>query len=309
LFHRVPPTNLGASSNIYGFYSLTLPAGKYRLQYSYVGYTSIFREIDLNSDLRLNIDMFPDSKMLEELVITGARTDENVKGTEMGTIELTMEKIKSIPSLFGEVDIIKALQLLPGVVAAGEGNSGMYVRGGGPDQNLVLLDDAIVYNTGHLFGFFSVFNSDAVKSTTLIKGGMPASYGGRLSSVVDVAMKEGNNKRFQMDGGIGLISSRITLQGPIQKEKSSFLFAARRTYAFDLAQPFLNKTDFAGTNYYFYDLNVKANYIFSDKDRLYLSGYFGRDVFLLQLCAQCHLSENSLGQCHYNLALEPPFQR
>jgi hypothetical protein len=272
-------TNLGASSNIYGFYSLTLPAGKYRLQYSYVGYTSIFREIDLNSDLRLNIDMFPDSKMLEELVITGARTDENVKGTEMGTIELTMEKIKSIPSLFGEVDIIKALQLLPGVVAAGEGNSGMYVRGGGPDQNLVLLDDAIVYNTGHLFGFFSVFNSDAVKSTTLIKGGMPASYGGRLSSVVDVAMKEGNNKRFQMDGGIGLISSRITLQGPIQKEKSSFLFAARRTYAFDLAQPFLNKTDFAGTNYYFYDLNVKANYIFSDKDRLYLSGYFGRDVF------------------------------
>lgn len=171
-------SNIGAATNIYGFYSITLPAGSYRLQYSYVGFATIVREINLDSDLRLNIDMFPDSKVLEELVITGARTDENVKGTEMGTVELTMEKIKSIPALFGEVDVIKALQLLPGVVAAGEGNSGMYVRGGGPDQNLVLLDDAIVYNSGHLFGFFSVFNSDAVKSTTLIKGSMPASYGG-----------------------------------------------------------------------------------------------------------------------------------
>jgi len=272
-------TNMGASTNIYGFYSITLPEGQYRLQYSYVGYQNIIQDIDLREDLRLNINIQPDTKVLDEVVITGERTDENVKGTEMGTVELSIEKIKSIPALFGEVDIIKALQLLPGVVAAGEGNSGIYVRGGGPDQNLVLLDDAIVYNTGHLFGFFSVFNADAVKSTTLIKGGMPASYGGRLSSVVDVTMKEGNNKRFQMEGGLGLISSRLTLQAPIQKDKSSFLISARRTYAFDLAQPFIKGTDFSGTNYYFYDINLKANYIFSDKDRLYLSGYFGRDVF------------------------------
>ena len=198
----------------------------------------------------------------------------------MGRVELGIEAIKSIPALMGEVDVIKAIQLLPGVQAAGEGNSGIYVRGGGPDQNLVLLDDAIVYNPGHLFGFFSVFNPDAVKGATLIKGGMPSSYGGRISSVIDVSMKEGNNKKFQMDGGIGLISSRLTIQGPIQKNKSSFLIGARRTYAFDVAQPLLNKSDFKGTNYNFYDLNLKANYIFSDKDRLYISGYFGRDVFV-----------------------------
>jgi hypothetical protein len=269
----------GAVTNVYGFYSINLTEGQYQVNFSYIGYANMVKEVSLNANVKLNVEM-SEGQLLEEVVVTSERKDENVKSTDMGRVELGIEKIKSIPAFMGEVDIIKAIQLLPGVQAAGEGNSGIYVRGGGPDQNLVLLDDAIVYNPGHLFGFFSVFNADAVKGATLIKGGMPASYGGRISSVIDVSMKEGNNKRFEMEGGIGLISSRLTLQGPIQKNKSSFLVAARRTYAFDIAQPALNRTEFAGTNYNFYDLNLKANYIFSDKDRLFVSGYFGRDVFV-----------------------------
>ncbi|MCP4124575.1 MAG: TonB-dependent receptor [Bacteroidetes bacterium] len=271
---------VGASTNIYGFYSLTLESGTYKIVCSYLGFQNWSDTIDLTDDKRINLDLKPNEMALDEVVITSQRKDENIESTEMGTVELSIEKIKSIPALFGEVDVLKAIQLLPGVQAAGEGNSGIYVRGGGVDQNLVLLDDAIVYNTGHLFGFFSVFNADAVKGTTLIKGGMPAEYGGRLSSVIDVSMKEGNSKRFEVEGGIGLISSRITFQGPFKKDVSSFLVSFRRTYAFDIAQPFLKKTDFAGTNYSFYDLNLKANYIFNDKNRLYLSGYFGRDVFV-----------------------------
>ena len=198
----------------------------------------------------------------------------------MGKIDLTMSQVKSLPVLFGEVDILKTLQLLPGVSNAGEGNTGLYVRGGGPDQNLILLDDAIVYNTGHLFGFFSIFNSDAVKNTSLIKGGMPAQYGGRLSSVLDITMKEGNMNRFEVNGGIGLISSRISIEGPIKKQKASFIVSARRTYIDVLVKPFVPKSSqFYGSGYYFYDLNTKVNYQFSDRDRLYLSGYFGRDVF------------------------------
>lgn len=269
----------GATANVYGFYSLELPEGKYNINYAYVGFGTIVKEIDLQSNTKINISL-TEGQQLAEIVVTSERKNENVQSTDMGRVELGIEAIKSIPALMGEVDVIKAIQLLPGVQAAGEGNSGIYVRGGGPDQNLVLLDDAIVYNPGHLFGFFSVFNPDAVKGATLIKGGMPSSYGGRISSVIDVSMKEGNNKRFQMDGGIGLISSRLTLQGPIQKNKSSFLIGARRTYAFDVAQPLLNRSDFKGTNYNFYDLNLKANYIFSDKDRIFVSGYFGRDVFV-----------------------------
>ena len=270
---------VGATTNVYGFYSLELPEGKYKINYAYVGFGTIVKEIYLESNTKINISL-SEGQQLEEVLITSERRNENVQSTDMGRVELGIEAIKSIPALMGEVDVIKAIQLLPGVQAAGEGNSGIYVRGGGSDQNLVLLDDAIVYNPGHLFGFFSVFNPDAVKGATLIKGGMPSSYGGRISSVIDVSMKEGNNKRFQVDGGIGLISSRVTLQGPIQKNKSSFLIGARRTYAFDVAQPLLNKSDFKGTNYNFYDLNLKANYIFSDKDRLFVSGYFGRDVFV-----------------------------
>jgi hypothetical protein len=269
-----------AVTNLYGYYSLELDSGKTKIAISYIGYVTQIKEIEIIADTKLNVELGEESNLLQEVVITSERKDENVKNTKLGTIELSADRIKSIPAFMGEVDVIKALQLMPGVQAAGEGNSGIYVRGGGPDQNLVLLDDAIVYNSGHLFGFFSVFNADAIKNVTLIKGAMPANYGGRLSSVIDVQMKEGNNKKFQMEGGIGLISSRFTLQAPIQKNKSSFLISGRRTYIFDIAQPALKKTDFAGTNYFFYDLNVKANYIFSDKSKLFISGYFGRDVFV-----------------------------
>ncbi|MBP6659390.1 MAG: TonB-dependent receptor [Chitinophagales bacterium] len=278
---------LGATTNLYGFYSLSLPKGTYQVAFSYIGYNTQIKEIILDKDIRNNIELSDDAKVLDEVVISSERKDENVKSTQMGKEELSIERIKSIPAFMGEVDIIKALQLMPGVQAAGEGNSGIYVRGGGPDQNLVLLDDAVVYNTGHLFGFFSVFNADAVKNVTLIKGTMPANYGGRLSSVIDVQMKEGNSKQFELEGGIGLISSRLTLQAPMQKKKyadrnrkGSILISGRRTYIFDIAQPALKRTDFAGTNYFFYDLNVKANYQFSDKDRLYVSGYYGKDVFV-----------------------------
>jgi len=247
--------------------------------FSYLGYTDVKFEINLTKDIQLNVDL-EEGVVMEEVVISAGKEDrrKNVEGTQMGTIELPVENIKKMPAIFGETDVLKTLQLLPGVSSAGEGSAGFFVRGGGPDQNLVLLDEAVVYNSGHLFGFFSVFNSDAIKNTSLIKGGMPAYYGGRISSVVDVQMKEGNNKNYAVEGGIGLIASRLTVQVPIEKERSSFMVSGRRTYAFDLAQPALKDSDFEGTNYYFYDLNAKVNYIFSDKDRLYLSAYFGRDV-------------------------------
>lgn len=268
----------GASTNVYGFYSISLAEGEYTLLSSYVGFETFSQKISVHENLRINILLKP-KQLLEEVVITGEHTDENVQSTDMGKVDLSIEQIKTIPVLFGEVDILKTLQLLPGVGGAGEGNSGFYVRGGGPDQNLILLDEAVVYNTGHLFGFFSVFNSDALKNTTLYKGGMPAQYGGRLSSVVDVQMKDGNNQSYHAEGGIGLIASRLTIEGPLKKNQSSFIISARRTYIDALLKPFLDGTDFEGNAYYFYDLNTKVNYKFSDKDRLYASGYFGRDVF------------------------------
>ena len=267
----------GTNSNIYGFYSITMESGEYTLVFSYLGYTDKEIKITLNEDTRLNVDMGIGVE-IEEVVVYADAPDKNVQSTSMGTIELDLEQIKMMPTLLGEVDIFKAMQLLPGVQSAGEGNSGFYVRGGGPDQNLVLLDEAVVYNTGHLLGFFSVFNPDVVKNTTLIKGSMPANYGGRLSSVVDVQMKDGNNKGYQIEGGIGLIASRLSVQGPIVKDKSSFMLSGRRTYAFDLAQPLIKNTDAAGTNYYFYDVNGKFNYKFSDKDRIFVSTYWGDDV-------------------------------
>ncbi|GJM35088.1 MAG: collagen-binding protein [Saprospiraceae bacterium] len=267
----------GVAANVYGFYSLTLPVGEYVLVYSYLGYTDLEKKVELKEDIRLNIQL-SQGVNLTEVVVKAKEEDKNVQDANMGTVDLQVDQVRKLPALFGEVDILKTIQLLPGVLSAGEGNAGFYVRGGGPDQNLVLLDEAVVYNSGHLLGFFSVFNADAIKNTTLIKGGMPANYGGRLSSVVDIQMKEGNDKTYQVDGGIGLVASRLTVQGPIVKEKSSFIVSARRTYALDLAQPFINETSFAGTNYYFYDLNAKINYRFSDQDRLYLSAYFGRDV-------------------------------
>ena len=270
----------GISSNQYGFYSITLEGGNYNLLCTSVGFKSQPISIDLTKDSLMNIDMEPGVALSQEVVVTARKRDNNVKAAQMGKVSLQIEQIKSIPAFLGEVDLLKVIQLLPGVRNAGEGSAGLYVRGGGPDQNLILLDDAVVYNTGHLFGFFSVFNSDAIKNVSLIKGGMPAQYGGRLSSVLDVSMKDGNNQKIQVDGGIGLIASRVSIQGPIQKEKASFIISARRTYIDAITKPFMSKTgQFSGSGYYFYDLNTKLNYKFSDKDRLYLSGYFGRDVF------------------------------
>jgi hypothetical protein len=275
----VKEADQGGQTNTYGFYSVSVPAGKYTVIYSYVGYTPIVMEMDLSANLSYNAELHS-ATLMKEVKVTSGRKDENVKNTEMGTISLSIAKIKQLPVLFGEVDILKTLQLLPGVQSAGEGNSGFYVRGGGPDQNLVLLDDAVVYNTGHLFGFFSVFNGDAIKDVTLIKGGAPANYGGRLSSVVDVSMKEGNMKEFHAEGGIGLIASRLTLEGPIKKNKGSFMVSGRRTYIDVLAKPFTSKLK--NTGYYFYDLNLKANYKLGKDDRVYLSGYMGVDKFKFQ---------------------------
>lgn len=270
----------GISSNLYGFYSITLDEGKYILVCTFIGYRVKAVSIDLKADTRINFEILPKSFLAEEVVVTSKKRDANVKNAQMGKFTLPMEQIRSIPAFLGEVDLLKTIQFLPGVRNAGEGSAGIYVRGGGPDQNLILLDDAPVYNTGHLFGFFSIFNSDAIKNVTLIKGGMPAQYGGRLSSVLDVSMKEGNNQKFQIDAGIGVIASRLSIQGPIKKNKSSFIVSGRRTYIDALTKPFIKSTSqFKGSGYYFYDLNAKVNYIFSDKDRLYLSGYFGRDVF------------------------------
>lgn len=270
----------GISSNQYGFYSITLTQGEYNLVCSYVGYRSLSSTINLKADTVLNLTLQPGANLSDEVVVTARKRDNNVKTAQMGKVTLPVEQIKSIPALLGEVDILKTVQLLPGIRNAGEGTAGIYVRGGGADQNLIMLDDAVVYNTGHLFGFFSIFNADAIKNVSLIKGGMPAQYGGRLSSVLDISMKEGNNQKLQLEGGIGLIASRFSIQGPVKKDKSSFIVSARRTYIDALTKPFLKKeSQFYGSGYYFYDLNAKFNYKFSEKDRLYLSGYFGRDVF------------------------------
>ncbi len=270
----------GITSNQYGFYSITLNDGQYTLIASFIGYRAQLIDINITKDSSLNFNLNSGLNLSQEVIVTSKKRDNNVKSAQMGKISLPIEQIKSVPAFLGEVDLLKVVQLLPGVRNAGEGSAGIYVRGGGPDQNLIMLDDAVVYNTGHLFGFFSIFNSDAIKNVSLIKGGMPAQYGGRLSSVLDISMKEGNNQKFQVDGGIGLIASRLSLQGPIIKDKSSFIISARRTYVDALSKPFISKSSqFYGSGYYFYDLNTKINYRFNDKDRLYLSGYFGRDVF------------------------------
>ncbi|MHB1922680.1 MAG: TonB-dependent receptor [Chitinophagaceae bacterium] len=272
--------NRGISANSYGFYSITLPQGNYHILFSFLGYSTKEIHLNLNQDMNLNEALIPHSLIEKGITVSGRRKDNNITGTNMGKIELSIQQMKSLPAIFGETDILRDIQLLPGIQSAGEGNTGFYVRGGGPDQNLILLDDAPVYNTGHLFGFFSIFNGDAINNVTVIKGGMPANYGGRLSSVVNVSMKEGNNQKLQGEGGIGLIASRFSLEGPLVKGKSSFMISARRTYIDILAKPFVSKqSSFYGSGYYFYDLNAKVNYSFSEKDHLFLSGYFGRDVF------------------------------
>ena len=277
----VKGTGKTVTSNNFGFFSITLNKGKYQLSCSYIGYQTKEFDLDLNINTEQLIQLLPNAAtILQDVTVSARRRDNNVKTAQMGKIELSVNTAKALPAFLGEVDILKTLQLMPGVRNAGEGNAGFYVRGGGPDQNLILLDDAVVYNTGHLFGFFSVFNSDAIKNVSLIKGGMPAQYGGRLSSVVDIAMKEGNNNKTQIDAGIGLIASRFSIQGPIKSKKSSFIVSARRTYIDAITKPLISKSsDFYGSGYYFYDLNAKMNFQISEKDHLYISGYFGRDKF------------------------------
>jgi hypothetical protein len=269
----------GATTNLYGYYSLTIPQGTYTVRYSFIGFEDLKKQIVLTADQRVSVDLLENSKVMKEVVIEG-KANQNTESTQMGQVELNVEKIKSLPAFMGEVDILKTIQLLPGVQSAGEGNTGFYVRGGGPDQNLILLDEAPVYNASHLFGFFSVFNADALKNVNMIKGGMPANYGGRLSSVLDISMKDGNYKEYHAEGGIGLIASRFTAEGPIKKDTSSFIISGRRTYVDVVAAPFIKEdAPLKGSGYYFYDLTAKLNYKISDNDRLFLSGYFGRDVF------------------------------
>jgi hypothetical protein len=266
----------GVATNVYGFYSLSIPPGTYTVVVSYLGYQEIRESLQLDMGLTRVFDLQAIEIKADEVVITAEREDKNVKSNEMSKMEIQPEQLKEIPVLFGETDIIKTIQLLPGIQSTGDGSSGFYVRGGGPDQNLILLDEAVVYNASHLFGFFSVFNADAVKNISVLKGGMPSEYGGRLSSVLNITLNDGNAKEFHGKGGLGIISSRLYLEGPLIKEKSSFMLAARRTYADVLVQPFLND-QVKGNRYYFYDANAKVNFTLNPRNRLYLSGYFGRD--------------------------------
>ena len=273
----------GIVTNIYGFYSLTLKSGSYTISFTSLGYAKKSVEINLKQNISLNVEIGTTVKEIKEVTVEGEKSDKNVKSSAMGTTNLSIDKIKNLPVFMGEVDPLKTIQLLPGIKSSGDGNSGFYVRGGGPDQNLILIDDATVYNASHLLGFFSVFNGDAIKDITMYKGGMPTQYGGRLASVLDVTMKDGNSKKYTVDGGIGVIASRITIQGPIKKDTSSFIISARRTYIDVLVNPFIDKfkkaAKYKGSGIFFYDLNAKINYRISDKNRLFVSGYFGRDKF------------------------------
>ncbi|MCF2876362.1 MULTISPECIES: TonB-dependent receptor [unclassified Tenacibaculum] len=270
-------TNLGVSTNEYGFYSLTVPKGNYTLIISYLGFTTVEKEVSLNSNLKLNFELQEDTSQLDEVVINSEGLKKtNIRTPQMSVTKLSTKTIKQIPAVMGEVDIIKSIQLLPGVTNSGEGASGFNVRGGAEDQNLVLLDEAIIYNSSHLFGFFSVFNSDAIKDIKLYKGGIPAQFGGRVSSVLDIRQKEGNSKRFALTGGIGAISSRLTAEGPTFKDKGSFLLSGRASYA-HLFLKLANNSNSAS----FYDLNFKTNYKIDNKNRMFLSGYLGQDDFSL----------------------------
>ena len=265
--------NAGIISNEYGFYSLSLPKGNYTVVVSQVGYETLIQKIKLDSSQTINFSL-QTKNVLKEVVVESSRKNDNLTKAQMGTETINMAAISKVPVIFGEKDLLKTIQLLPGVKSAGEGNSGFFVRGGGADQNLILLDEAPVYNATHLLGFFSTFNSDAIKDATIIKGNSPSQYGGRLSSVLDVKMKEGNNQDYTVNGGIGLISSKVSIEGPLQKNKSSFILSGRRTYA----DVFLKATEkFKDNILYFYDLNAKANYQINAKNKIYVSGYFGRD--------------------------------
>ncbi len=275
----VKETGTGAVTNDYGYYAVNLPAGTYNLVITYVGYKKQTQPITLTTqNIKLDLELKDEGKQLQEVVITGDRAEDNIKNIEMSVNKIGIKTIQRIPALLGEVDVIRSIQLLPGVSTVGEGATGFNVRGGNIDQNLVLLDEAPVYNSSHLFGFFSVFNPDAVKDVKLVKGGIPAVYGGRISSILDVRLKEGNAKKGELNGGVGLIFSRLSYEHPLFKGRGSFIVAARRSYADILAQPFLTG-NLKGSKFYFYDLTAKANYRINAKNTVFLSGYLGRDVF------------------------------
>lgn len=271
---------VGVSCNAYGYYSISVPAGRYTIEVSYLGYEKISKEVDLTKNKRLDLKLNPNA-MLDEVVVTATARNENIISDKIGVEKLEVRDLIKIPVLFGEQDVIKTLTLTAGVKTTGEGSGGMFVRGGTDAQNLILLDEATVYNSSHLFGFFSTFNSDAIKDLTLFKGTAPAEYGGRISSVMDVKMNDGNNQQFKFGAGIGLISSKASIEGPIVKDKGSFLVTGRRTYA-DIFLALSSDEAIRGTQLFFYDLNVKANYRINKNNRIFLSGYFGRDVMGLK---------------------------
>lgn len=278
---QIENTSFGSSSNAYGYYSITVNKGKVTLLVNYIGYEQKSLTIDVASNLTLDISLKEKMTSLKEVVVSSTKKDQKIISTDMSVEKISAKDIKQIPMVLGEADVIKAIQLLPGVSAPNEGSGGFNVRGGSADQNLILLDEAIVYNPSHLYGFFSVFNADALKDATIYKGGIPSKYGGRLSSVLDIRMREGNNKKFTATGGIGLLSSRVTLEAPIGKvhedgAKGSFLLSARRSYA-DIFLPLSSDTTINRNKLYFYDLNLRSNFRLSSKDRIFLSGYFGRD--------------------------------
>lgn len=275
----VPELKLGTTTNDYGFFSLTLPEGNHEVVISYIGYANEKRQLNLSEDKVLSIALKPSAQNLEEVIVTADEGIKESKVTQMSKVQINPADIQDIPALLGEKDIMKTLQLMPGIQGGSEGSSGFFVRGGTPDQNLIILDDAVVYNSNHLFGFFSVFNGDAIKSVEAFKGGFPARFGGRLSSVIKLDMKDGNKEKLSGKVNIGLISSSALLEGPINKGKTSFIASGRRTYADILARPFLDSNKGNKTGYYFTDFNFKIHHIFSPKDKLYWSNYFGQDKF------------------------------
>jgi hypothetical protein len=274
----IPEIKSVTRTNEYGFYSITLPKANYNIEISYIGFQTITKKVILIQDTKTNFNLFDSSEVLQEVIISGQNSSSNIRSPEMSLNKLSISSIKKMPVVLGEVDIIKSLLLLPGVTNAGEGASGFNVRGGGADQNLILLDEATIFNSSHVFGFFSVFNPDAIKDLTLYKGGIPARYGGRASSVLDIYQKDGSSKGFHVNGGIGLISSRVLAEGPLVKDKGSFLFGGRSSYAHLFLKLSEDQKD---NSAYFYDLNAKLSYKLDPNNNLYLSGYFGRDVFSL----------------------------
>jgi len=268
----------GTITNEYGYFALNIPRGDYELEINYLGFSSINQKIQLDKDLYFDFELYESSAELQEVVVTGERMDRNIKSNEMSQVKLQAKTIKKIPAFMGEVDLVKAIQLLPGVQSTAEGSSGFSVRGGSPDQNLILLDEATVYNASHLMGFFSVFNNDAIKDVKIYKGDIPAAHGGRLASLLDVRMKDGNSKEFEVTGGLGTISSRLTIEGPILKDKTSFIVSGRRTYA-DLFLKLSSDENLRNSVLNFYDINAKVNHTFNEKNRLFISFYNGRDKF------------------------------